>query len=387
MKYYIVAGEASGDLHGSNLMRGIYAEDPDADIRFWGGSLMDSVHRENQQGSGLVQDYREGAIIGYWEVLIHARKLLGKVRKCKDDILEWKPDVVILIDYPGFNFKIAKFAHEAGFKVYYYIAPKVWASRESRIRKLKAWVDKLFIVFPFEVPYFESKGVPFVYKGNPLIDAIDASPAMAESRDDFLSRTGLPDKPYIALLAGSRNGEIATMMPVLMAFSSALHKLPQYSDYHFVIAAAPSRSVSDYNLAGNEAFVHVLSGETYAVLRHAEAAVINSGTASLEAALIGTPQVVGYRTASLTYLIMRTIIKIKYVSLANLIIDRPAFKEYLQDYLQPDIILEELRRILEDASYRGKMLSDYDEIRTLLGGKGASRAVARAMIEDLRLNH
>lgn len=382
MKYYIVAGEASGDLHGSNLMKGIYAEDPRADIRFWGGGLMDKVFKEHQQGSGLVQDYREGAIIGYWEVLIHARKLLGKVRFCKEDILEWKPDVVILIDYPGFNFKIAEFAHNAGFKVFYYIAPKVWASREKRIRKLKAWVDKLFIVFPFEVPYFESKGVPFVYKGNPLVDAIDSSPAMSESRDDFLSRCGLPNKPYIALLAGSRNGEIATMMPVLMAFSAALHKLPQYSDYHFVIAAAPSRSANDYNLAGNDDFVHVISGETYAVLRHAEAAVINSGTASLEAALIGTPQVVGYRTANATYLIMRTIIKIKYISLANLIIDRPAFKEYLQDYLQPDIILDEVRRLIEDRFYRERMLADYAEIRALLGGSGASSAVARAMIEE-----
>lgn len=387
MKYYIVAGEASGDLHGSNLMKGIYAEDPRADIRFWGGGLMDKVFKEHQQGSGLVQDYREGAIIGYWEVLIHARKLLGKVRFCKEDILEWKPDVVILIDYPGFNFKIAEFAHNAGFKVFYYIAPKVWASRERRIRKLKAWVDKLFIVFPFEVPYFESKGVPFVYKGNPLVDAIDSSPAMSESRDDFLSRCGLPNKPYIALLAGSRNGEIATMMPVLMAFSAALHKLPQYSDYHFVIAAAPSRSANDYNLAGNDDFVHVVSGETYAVLRHAEAAVINSGTASLEAALIGTPQVVGYRTANATYLIMRTIIKIKYISLANLIIDRPAFKEYLQDYLQPDIILDEVRRLIEDRFYRERMLADYADIRALLGGSGASSAVARAMIEELRRNN
>ncbi|MBQ4183611.1 MAG: lipid-A-disaccharide synthase [Bacteroidales bacterium] len=385
MRYYIVAGEASGDLHGSNLMRGIYAEDPEADIRFWGGGLMDAVYKEHQQGSGLVQDYREGAIIGYWEVLIHARKLLGKVQRCKEDILKWNPHVVILIDYPGFNFKIAEFAHDAGFKVFYYIAPKVWASREGRIRKLKAWVDKLFIVFPFEVPYFEAKGVPFVYKGNPLVDAIDSSPAMKESRSDFLQRCSLPDKPYIALLAGSRNGEISTMMPVLMSFCSDLHKLPQYADYHFVIAAAPSRTAADYDLAGNEEFVHLVFGETYAALRHAKAAVINSGTASLEAALIGTPQVVGYRTASLTYLIMRTIIKIKYISLANLIIDRPAFKEYLQDYLRSDIIVDEVRRILEDHFYRSRMLKDYEEIRSLLGGSGASNAVARAMIDELRL--
>ena len=387
MKYYIIAGEASGDLHGSNLMKGLYAEDASADIRFWGGGLMDAVFHAHQEGTGLVQDYRDGAIIGFWEVLVHARSLLGKIRRCKEDILAWRPDVVILIDYPGFNFKIAEFAHGAGFKVFYYIAPKVWASRERRIAKLKAWVDRLFIVFPFEIPYFESKGVPFIYKGNPLVDAIDESPALSEARGDFLARTGLPDRPYIALLAGSRSGEIASMMPVLMTFADALHKLPGYTDYHFVIAAAPSRTTADYDLRGNEAFVHVVSGETYGVLRHSEAAVINSGTASLEAALIGTPQVVGYRTAETTFLIMRAIIKIKYISLANLIIDRPAFREYLQDFLQPDILLGEVRRILEDETYRARMMADYAEIREKLGGKGASRAVAHAMMEALRVDH
>lgn len=384
MKYYIIAGEASGDLHGSNLMKGLYAEDPGADIRFWGGGLMDAVYHAHQEGTGLVQDYRDGAIIGFWEVLVHARSLLGKIRRCKEDILAWRPDVVILIDYPGFNFKIAEFAHGAGFKVFYYIAPKVWASREGRIRKLKAWVDRLFIVFPFEIPYFESKGVPFIYKGNPLVDAIDESPALSETREAFLKRTGLPDRPYIALLAGSRIGEIASMMPVLMSFADALHKLPGYTDYHFVIAVAPSRTAEDYDLRGNDAFVHVLSGETYAVLAHSEAAVINSGTASLEAALIGTPQVVGYRTARTTFLIMRSIIKIKYISLANLIIDRPAFREYLQDFLRPEMLLGEMRRILEDASYRERMKADYAEIREKLGGKGASRAVAHAMLNCLR---
>ena len=164
MKYYIIAGEASGDLHGSNLMKGLYEEDSSADIRFWGGGLMDAVFHAHQEGTGLVQDYRDGAIIGFWEVLVHARSLLGKIRRCKEDILAWRPDVVILIDYPGFNFKIAEFAHGAGFKVFYYIAPKVWASRERRIAKLKAWVDRLFIVFPFEIPYFESKGVPSVHR-------------------------------------------------------------------------------------------------------------------------------------------------------------------------------------------------------------------------------
>ena len=384
MKYYLIAGEASGDLHGSNLMRGLYAEDPGADIRFWGGGLMNAVYREHQQGNGLVSDYRDGAIIGFWEVFIHARSLLGKIRRCKEDILAWRPDVVVLIDYPGFNFKIAEFTHKAGFRVFYYIAPKVWASRESRIRKLKAYVDRLFIVFPFETDYFRRKGVDFIYKGNPLVDAVDRSPVMQEPRADFLRRHGLPDRPVIALLAGSRNGEIKTMMPVYMDMAARLHAMRDFADYQFVIAAAPARTRADYDLAGNDGFVHVVFGDTYGVLRHARAAVINSGTASLEAALIGTPQAVGYRTARTTFLIMRNIIKIKFVSLANLIIDRAAFKEYLQDYFTADNLVQEVRRLVADENYRARMQADYAEIREKLGGSGASAAVARAMVEELR---
>ena len=230
MKYYVIAGEASGDLHGSNLMRGLYARDPGADIRFWGGGLMDEVYREHQEGDGLVCDYREGAIIGIWEVIVHARQLLGRVRSCEEDIAAWKPDVVILIDYPGFNFRIAEFAHKAGFKVFWYIAPKVWASREKRIKKLKAYVDKLFIVFPFEIDYFRRKGVDFIYRGNPLVDAVDRSEALHETREAFLERHGLDDKPVIALLAGSRNGEIRTMMPTFMETAARLHAMPEYAD-------------------------------------------------------------------------------------------------------------------------------------------------------------
>ena len=384
MKYYLIAGEASGDLHGSNLMRGLYARDPEADIRFWGGGLMDAVYQEHQSGEGLVNDYRDGAIIGFWEVLIHARQLLGKVRSCEEDILAWKPDVVVLIDYPGFNFRIAEYAHKAGFKVFYYIAPKVWASRESRIRKLKAYVDKLFIVFPFEIDYFRRKGVDFIYRGNPLVDAVDRSPAMQEPRTEFLQRHSLPDRPMIALLAGSRNGEIKTMMPVYMDMAARLHAMPEFADYQFVIAAAPARSREDYDLAGNDTFVHVVFGDTYGVLRHARAAVINSGTASLEAALIGTPQVVGYRTAQTTFLIMRNIIKIRFISLANLIIDRAAFKEYLQHYFTAENLVREVRRLVMDENYRIRMQADYAEIREKLGGTGASDAVAEAMVKELR---
>ena len=382
MRYYLIAGEASGDLHGSNLMRGLYARDPEADIRFWGGGLMDAVYHEHQQGIGLVRDYREGAVMGFWEVFVQARKLLARVRSCEEDIAAWKPDVVILIDYPGFNFRIAEYAHQAGFKVFWYIAPKVWASRERRIKKLKAYVDKLFIVFPFEINYFTRKGIDFIYKGNPLIDAVDRSPALQEPRSGFLARHGLPDKPFIALLAGSRSGEIKTMMPVLADFAARLHAMPDYADYQFVIAAAPGRTESDYGVL--EDYVHIVSGDTYGVLRHARAAVINSGTASLEAALIGTPQVVGYRIAWLTYLVGRIILKIKYISLANLVIDRAAFKELLQNYLTGENLVTEVRRILEDGNYRARMVADYAEVRAKLGGAGASDAVADAMVAELR---
>lgn len=387
MRYYIIAGEASGDLHGSNLMRGLYAEDPEADIRFWGGELMDSVYKENQDGVGLVKDYKEGAVIGFTQILTHARAFAKRFADCTSDILRWKPDAVILIDYPGFNFRVAEFAHKAGFKVFYYIAPKVWASRESRVKKLKAFVDKLFIVFPFEIPYFTKKGVDFVYKGNPLIDAIDNSEAFKETREEFLRKTGLPDKPMIALLAGSRSGEISSMMPVFMEFADRLHSLREYSDYRFVVAAAPARSESDYaRYIGTREYVSVVFGRSYAVMRNAEAAVVNSGTASLECALIGTPQVVAYKGAEINFLIAKGIIKIKYISLGNLILDRICFRELLQYYFTPENTLNEVRRLIEDKEYRAGMLSGYQEIRDALGGEGASAAVAKAMIDELAKN-
>ncbi len=383
MKYYIIAGEASGDLHGSNLMKGLYAQDAGADIRFWGGEKMDAVFRAHQDGAGLVQDYRDGAVMGFWEVLLKARSLGRKLQRCKADIAAWKPDVIILIDYPGFNFKVAEFAHDAGFTVYYYIAPKVWASREGRIRKLKAYVDRLFIVFPFEIPYFQSKGVPFSYAGNPLVDAVDGSRALQETRQDFLQRTGLPDVPWIALLAGSRNMEISSMMPTFMEFARRWHA--QDPSMHFVVAAAPSRTLEDYaKYLGQTDFVHVVFGETYGALRHARAAIINSGTASLEAALIGTPQMVAYKVAPVSAFIMRRIITVKYVSLANLIIDRLAFREFLQENFTVDHLEAEMQRLLPDGPYRDKMLQDYQEIRRLLGGTGASEAVAKAMIDGLK---
>ena len=381
MRYYIIAGEASGDLHGSNLMKGIYSEDPQAEIRFWGGDCMLSV------GGTMVRHYKEGAVMGFMEVLAKARKLLSNIDFCKKDILSWKPDVIILIDYPGFNFKIAEFAHKAGFKVFYYIAPKVWASREGRIRKLKAYVDRLFIVFPFEKSYFDSKGISYIYKGNPLVDAVDDSRAMNETREDFFVRSGLADRPFIAMLAGSRKGEISTMMPVLTEFASKMHNIPEYKDYQFLIAGAPARNAADYEPWLNEEnrkYIKVLFGETQSIIRHAEAAVVNSGTASLETALFGTPQAVGYITNPITYWIARKIVKIRYISLGNLIIDRLAFKEFIQDECNADALIAEIRELIEDPERRERMLDNYADIRNELGMSGASAAVACAMIDELK---
>jgi len=371
MKYYIIAGEASGDLHGSNLMKGLYAEDPEADIRFWGGDLMDGAAREAGEGRGaLVRHYREGAVMGISDVLGKAGRLMANLRACKADIASWRPDAVILIDYPGFNFKIAEYAHKAGFKVFYYIAPKTWASREGRNRKLKKYVDRLFIVFPFEVPYFEKRGIPFVYKGNPLVDAVDSH---------VYSRP--VEGRYVALLAGSRKGEISRMMPVCMEAAGRL-------GCKLVIAGAPARSEADYApyLAGRSD-VELIFGRTYDILKFADAAIINSGTASLEAALIGTPQVVCWSSSRLTVFVARHIFRVgdhlSYISLGNLIVGREAFRELIQEDFTADAVADEVRRLTGDGAYRARMLSDYSDIRAALGGTGASRAVAREMIELL----
>ena len=372
MRYFLIAGEASGDLHGSNLIRGLQAEDPEAVFRCRGGDLMQAA------GAELAYHYREGAVMGLTDVLGKAGKLLRNLKECKRDIAAWKPDAVILIDYPGFNLRIAKWCHARGIRVFYYIAPKTWASRAGRNRRLKAWVDRLFIVFPFEVPYFTEQRIPFTYQGNPLLDAVDAH--------DFVRPV---EGRYIALLAGSRKGEISRMMPVCMAAADRLSALPGWEGVRFVVAGAPARSEADYApYLGGRRNVDLLFGRTYDILRFADAAVINSGTASLEAALIGTPQVVGWSTSPVTAWIARKILHVldhvKFISLGNLCLDREVFRELIQEQLTPESVSEELRRLVEDTDYRARMLSGYAEIRRSLGGAGASRAIARAMIEEIR---
>jgi len=373
MRYYLIAGEASGDLHGSNLIKGLREEDQNAEFRFWGGDLMGAAC-----GESPVLHYRDGAVMGITEVLRKLWKIKGNFAMCRQDILHWRPDVVILIDYPGFNMKVAKFCHESGVRVFYYIAPKTWASRESRNRHLKEWVDRLFIVFPFEREYFTKAGVPFVYAGNPLVDAVDGHNFVrpAEGR-------------YIAILAGSRKGEISRMMPVCMDVADRLKADPAYSDCRFVVAGAPARDESDYRefIAGRD-FVDLVFGRTYDILKFADAAIINSGTASLEAALIGTPQVVCWSTSNLTYVVAKYVLKVlehvRYISLGNLCLDKLVFRELLQDDFNAAEVESEVRRLVGDSEYRSAMIADYGAIRKSLGGTGASRAVAKAMIETIK---
>lgn len=373
MKYYIIAGEASGDLHGSNLVRGLKATDPQAQIRCWGGDKM------AEAGAELVHHYKEGAVMGITDTIAKAGKLLKNINFCKKDILSWQPDVVVLIDYPGFNMKIAEFCHKKGIRNFYYIAPKTWASREGRNRKLKAWVDRLFIVFPFEIPYFQKAGIPFIYRGNPLIDAVD---------NHEYSGTCCSTQPSIAILAGSREGEISRMMPVCMEVADRLHATERFRNHEFVIAGAPSRSMEDYaRYIGERPYVKVAFARTYDVIREAQAAIVNSGTASLETALIGTPQVVCWSTSKLTIWAARKVLRvmdnIKYISLGNLIVDKLAFRELIQEDFTSDEVCAEVTRLVCDASYRAQMLEDYALIREKLGGKGASEAVAKAMVEEL----
>lgn len=371
MKYYIIAGEASGDLHGSNLIKGLKQADPDASFRVWGGDLM-----EMEAGS-LVRHYRDTALIGFLEVVTHLNKILSNLALCKKDIADFNPDVVILIDYPGFNFKIASFAKKRGFKVFYYISPKVWAWKESRIKNIKRDVDLLFIIFPFEIEYFRKRGIKAIYNGNPLMDSISSHPFNEITREEFLNRYNLPDKPYIALLAGSRKGEIEYMMPRLIEVEK---RLPQY---RFILAAAPSMEISFYEKYLEGSSISVIKGDTYSILKHAHSAVVNSGTASLEAAIIGTPQVVCYGGSEISYQIAKRLVKVKYISLANLILDKQAFKELIQHDCTPSRIVEELHKTFSGRR-REKMLSDYVKLRERLGGEGASYKVAKSMVEELK---
>jgi lipid-A-disaccharide synthase len=377
MKYYIIAGEASGDLHGSNLMKGLYAADPECDIRFWGGDKMAAV------GGTMVRHYKSTAVMGFVEVLAKARLILGNLSFCKKDILEYAPDVVILIDYAGFNLKIARFAKQHGIRTFYYIAPKVWAWKEGRLKNLRRDVDKLFIIFPFEIEYFQKKNIDTIYRGNPLIDSIANHRCSHESRGEFLQRHSLEDKPIIALLAGSRKNEIGWLMP---RYLEAVRLMSQR--YQFVLAGAPSIDEDYYQKFICGTNIKLIRDDTYGAIKHADAAIVASGTASLETALIGTPQVVCYGGNPISFWIAKQFIlhskSISYISLGNLIINRQAFRELLQDDCTGKSISDEVERLICDSTYREEMIRGYGEIRQALGNEGASIKIAKAMIEELK---
>ncbi|WP_010663416.1 lipid-A-disaccharide synthase [Marinilabilia salmonicolor] len=375
MKYYIIAGEASGDLHASNLMRELKKLDADADFRFWGGDLM------ARQGGMLVRHYRDTAYMGVWEVITHLPSIFKNLNDCKEDILRYHPDVVILVDYPGFNLRIANFAHSNGLKVFYYISPKIWAWNKGRVKRIQKWVDKMFTILPFETDFYADYGVPVAYSGNPLLDAIDTREFKDESREAFLERHQLPDKPIVAVLAGSRLQEIDRNIPYM------LKMVRKFSDHQFVVAGAPSFSEADYQqYVPGEGGVKVIFGETYALLQQAKAAMVTSGTATLEAALLKCPQVVCYKMwggAFTDFMAKKVIIQVPFISLVNLIMNREVVTELFQNDMTEENLTAELRNLLCDEGIRNKMFADYTELQEIMGGPGSSGKTARLMWDTL----
>ena len=369
MKYYIIAGEASGDLHGANLMKALYKEDSSADIRFWGGDLMQNV------GGVLVKHYRELAFMGFVEVLFHLKTILNNIKICKKDISDFQPDVIVFIDYPGFNLRIAKWAKTEGFKTHYYISPQIWAWKESRITEIKRDVDKMYVILPFEKDFYEKKHhYPVEFVGHPLIDAIHNHPAMDATV--FRKENLLNDKPIIAILPGSRKQEITKMLSVML---SVVNDFP---DFQFVIAGAPSQEFSFYEGFITNENIKFVSNKTYDLLSNAKAALVTSGTATLETALFKVPEVVCYKGSWISYQIAKRIITLKYISLVNLIMDEEVVTELIQENCNSKRIREELKKIL-NANYRQNLLEKYDVLEEKLGGIGASEKTARLIVESL----
>lgn len=374
MKYYIIAGEASGDLHASNLVRELKKKDPEAEVRGWGGDLM------RDAGVSIVRHYKDTAIMGFVNVLRKLGTLKANIRYCREDIRKWNPDVVILVDYAGFNLRIARFAKRIGLKVFYYISPKLWAWNTGRVKQIKRYVDRMYTIFPFETEFYRHYDYPVYYGGNPLVDAIASRPCQEETFADLIHANGLPDRPIIALLAGSRKQELKYVLPMM------LRMVPYFPEYQFVIAGAPSMAAEDYAPYVKDVPVHIVYGETYRLVSQAKAALVTSGTATLETALLRTPQVVCYNGEAprLSYFLFKTVVKVKYISLVNLIYGGEAVKELMMQYLTEDNLRRELSRILTDASAREKMLNAYDEIIRRLGAPGASARFAGMMVEALR---
>lgn len=363
MKYYIIAGEASGDLHGSNLMKAIKNQDPVVSFRFWGGDLMAEV-----AGEKPVKHYRDLAFMGFLEVAMNLKTILGNIKFCKEDIRNNKPDVLVLIDYPGFNLRIAKFAKELGIRVVYYISPQLWAWKEGRVEIIKKYVDDMLVILPFEKDFYKKHQVDAHFVGHPLLDAISDLPEIDVKH--FKREHNLNDKEIIALLPGSRKQEVEKMLEIMLSVR------PNFPDYQFVIAGAPSLPKDFYQKYVDEN-VHFVSNKTYDLLRSSRAALVTSGTATLETALLNVPEVVCYKSSRISYEIGKRLVKnIKFISLVNLIMDREIVTELIQNELNTNRLVAELKSILH-GSRREQILKDYDQLREKLGGKGASENAAK----------
>ena len=378
MKYYLIVGEASGDLHASNLMKALKEKDAEAEFRFFGGDLMKQV------GGTLVKHYKELAYMGFIPVLLHLRTIFRNMKMCKSDIEQWNPDVVILVDYPGFNLKIVKFVKEhTTIPVFYYISPKIWAWKEYRIKNIKRDVDELFSILPFEVPFFEKHQYPIQYVGNPCVDAVDAFQRKnPEDMDAFVRSNGLGNKPIIALLAGSRKQEIKDNLPIMLEAAS-----DYVNDYQLVLAGAPAMDEAYYRTFIRENVpVKIVFGQTYALLQHSKAALVTSGTATLETSLFKVPQVVCYYVAcgKLISWLRKKILKVRFISLVNLVADKEMVRELVADGMTTENVCAELNALLNDSKYRETMLQGYDDVIQRLGPAGASHQAASRMIQSLK---
>ena len=361
MRYYIIAGEASGDLHGSNLIKAIHRHDAAADIRCWGGDKM------QQAGATVVKHYRDLAFMGFVEVIAHLGTILNNIKFCKQDILAYRPDVLVLIDYPGFNLRIAQWAKQQGIKVVYYISPQVWAWKESRVKTIKQCVDKMLVILPFEVDFYKKWQFDVVYVGHPLVEVV---------KEQLLQpiHTPFSTKPIIAILPGSRAQEIRQKLPVM------LQMVPLFPDYQFIVAQAPAQPDSLYNELIGDKNVQLVSGQTYALLQQAQAALVTSGTATLETALFAVPQVVCYKGNPLSFWLAKKLVKVKYISLVNLIMDKQVVTELIQDDLREDKLKAALHQLLYNDNYRQQLQQDYAILWDKLGSLSASeRAAAEIM--------
>jgi lipid-A-disaccharide synthase len=369
-RIYIIAGEASGDLHGANLLRELFQLDSSILVRAWGGDRM------QKEGANLVKHISELAFMGFVEVLLNIRTILRNIKFCKQDILEFKPDVLVLIDYPGFNLRIAEWAKKQGIIVHYYISPQVWAWKKSRVKIIKRSVDKMYTILPFENAFYKQFGFETEYVGHPLLDEVERFNRKRISREDFLAKNGLTNSRIISILPGSRKQEIHVKLPIMLEAVSELE------NYQIVVAGAPNQSVDMYSEFEKQG-CKIVFGQTYDLLLNSDAAIVTSGTATLETAILNVPEVVCYKGSWISYFIARSLIQIKYISLVNLIMDKLIVKELIQGECTALKIREELAQLLKNSEYRKAMLINYSLMREKLGGIGASKKVANSLLKTI----